>query len=201
MIRRYLCLFYLAIAASIANADDCAILDQESTEYEAALQAMSGHFPVPLDDIEYCGVAGYSKLFKTVVKPYEHFNGWRRHGELECWQLSQHKPGEPYSCGRRIVNRHLDTELQVIVKHPISLQLIDEIFTRIQPELGEDRIEWIEYVPVKCGGAWSAQEYGFVVKLAVTEPQTRHRFSAKKMCSPTPCVGQFEKLSPETWVH
>lgn len=198
---RYLCSFYLLIGALVAQADDCEQLDRGSDAYKSALQAMSGHFPVPLGDIHYCGVAGFSKMFKASVDRYETYKGWNRHGELTCWQLSQHQPGDPYNCGPRIVNTHDKTSTQVTVKHPVPIELIDEVATAMEPELSDDDMEWIEYVPVECGGSWSLGEHGFVVKLKVTKPQTRRQFSARKVCSPTPCVWVINELTPETWVN
>jgi len=193
--------FYLLVCSLIAQAADCTKLDQESDSFKLAYQAMAGHFPVPLEDIEYCGVAGYSKLFKGQIGSYETHESWDRYGELTCWQFSDHKPGEPYNCGRKIINSQGKTDTTVFVKHPIPLQIVAEVTTAMALEVSSDQVEWIEYVPVKCGGAWSLGEHGFVVKLKVTKPRTRRQFSARKICSPTPCVWVTAELAPQTWVH
>jgi hypothetical protein len=181
---------------------ECSALQPESEAYDIAKSAMSGHFPVELEEIENCGIHGFSALFKAAVETYETYGGWTKAGNLRCWKLSQHKPGEPYSCERKIITVHEESSTVLVSEYDIPLPVIREASLAMNQVLGDaDQVESIDYVSVPCGGAWSIESDGFLLKLKPREPGVRPQFLATKDCSPTPCVWQIEELEPERWVH
>ncbi len=194
--------FSLLGVAGMLHAQECAIIPRESDAYREAKAAMTGHFPVELEGIEHCGVFGHSRLFTAIVETYQSYEGWSKSGELSCWQLSQHQPGEPYNCGRTIVSQHRHSGIRLTSKHDIHLPVIDEAALGLRRQLADsDEIQSMDYVPVPCGAAWSIDEYGFTLKLEPREPGVQRRFLAKKDCSPTPCIWSFEEIEPRRWQH
>ncbi|MCB1683816.1 MAG: hypothetical protein R3E82_13400 [Pseudomonadales bacterium] len=198
---------WLAIALLVSLpvqglASDCVLLNPDSDAYGLAKRSMSGHLPVDLTEIEDCGVAGYSRLFKATVDVFENHEGWARSGSIRCWQHSRTRAGDPYHCGRTILNSNDSLGVRLVSRHDIPLPVVaDAAVAMIQKLAGEDELTWMDYVPVDCGGAWSIDGHGFLMKLKSREPGSRRQFLAKKNCSPTPCQWDIEEIDPETWVN
>jgi len=202
MIGRWLASLAVISIAGIVHGAECSLIPPETEAYGIAKSSMSGHFPVELQEIKYCGVHGFSALFQATVETYETYGGWTRAGSLRCWKLSQHESGEPYSCERRIITAHEESSTELVSQFEIPFRIIGEAVQAMSQVLDDaDQIESMDYVPVPCGGAWSIETDGFLLKLKPQEPRVRRRFLAIKDCSPTPCVWQVEELDPERWVH
>jgi|GEM_PF-4267554 len=196
MILRWLLFLALACTAFSAQTEDCATLDAESDAYREALEAMSGHFPVPLKLIKDCGKQGFSKLFKAKVPVYESEQGWSKSGSLGCFKFSQHKEGEPYSCGRSIVSTHAESGFEITSNYEIALATVDEVVSAIRDIMLENEVtQHMNYVVVKCGGTWSLSEHGFSVQVRSTVDSSTRHFYATKNCSPTPCLWNFEETT------
>jgi hypothetical protein len=184
--------------AGVGQADECANLLAKTAAFDAANEAMSGHFNVPLASIQYCGVYGWSKLYTASVDTYQKYKGWEKSGELRCWQFSDHVAGTPYGCGRKIISAHSESQIEIVSKYEIPLEIIDEAAFALDERLTEgDEIESMDYVPVDCGGTWSIAKHGYMMKLKSVEQGVTRRFVVKKNCSPTPCLWEVEELKPE----
>ena len=221
LINAVVCIAIVSIASvsvrSTAEENDCPNLEPDTDAYREALKAMSGHFPVPLESIQYCGMKGYAGLFAASVPIYESGAGWSRSGSLRCWKFSEFEEGHPYRCGRRIINTHSQSGTNLATVHPIPLNTLDEIVAALQDRLasidaqakidretpdsagtaritGIARIEWIEYAVVTCGGAWSIGENGFKVQIRPRSGDAWRAHIVKKDCSPTPCQWTIEEL-------
>lgn len=202
MIGRWLVSLVFIGIAGIVHGTECSLILPESEAYDVVKSSMSGHFPVELQEIEYCGVHGFSALFQATVDTYEIHEGWTKAGSLRCWKLSQHEVGEPYSCERKIISAHGESSTELVSGYEIPLPIIGEAVLAMSQVLDDtDQLRFIDYVPVPCGGAWSIESDGFLIKLKPQEPRVRRQFLAIKNCSPTPCVWQIEELDPESWVH
>jgi hypothetical protein len=64
-----------------------------------------------------------------------------------------------------------------------------------------DLVESMDYVAVNCGGTWSIGTHGFLLKLKSQEQGKRRKFSARKNCTPSPCVWAVKELEPERWMN
>lgn len=92
-------------------------------------------------------------------------------GQLRCWQFSQHEPGEPYNCGRKIISAHSQSGINLASEYEIPLSIIEEATFALAELLAEgDEIESMDYVPVHCGGTWSIDRHGYVLKLKSKKP-------------------------------
>lgn len=199
--RSFVGLFLFSIAGAV-HSEDCSILEPESDAYRTAKKAMSGHFPVELVDIEYCGVLGYAGLFTASVDTFQTNGGWAKSGKLRCWLLSRSEPDAPYSCSPDIISAHSNLGIELKSRYDIPLPLVGEAATALNELLVEgDEIESMNYVHIQCGGKWSIGHHGFLLKLKSQEPGVRRQFSAKKDCFSTLCVWEVEELEPERWVN
>lgn len=193
----------LLLSNSISGyASECEVLQPGSEAYQYANQAMSGHFPVELSEILRCGLVFRSRLFEASVAPYENHAGWVKSGSLKCWLLSQHVAGEPFDCSRTITSNQGGTGLSITSDYEIPLSVIDEATQALLQVLTEaDEVIEMDYVPVKCGGAWSVEEHGYLYKLKPQTPGVQRQFVAKKNCSPAPCLWVVLEVEPIRTSH
>jgi len=195
-------------APAVAEVKGCPNLEPDTDAYREALKAMSGHFPLPLEYIQYCGMKGYAGLYTASVPIYDTGAGWSRSGSLRCWKFSEYEAGQPYGCGRRITNTHSQSAASLATVHPIPLSTLDEIVTALQDRLasidasaratteiaGKAKIESIEYVVVTRGSAWSIGEHGFRVQIRPRPGDSWRTHIVKKDRSLTPCQWTIEEL-------
>ena len=196
---RILATLTLLVVTTSAYSKECVQLQRKNPAFDIATKAMAGHFTVELSEIQDCGRAAGPRLFTATVDTYQSHEAWRKSGELSCWQLSQHKVGEPYSCTRKIISQNGQLGTNIESKYEISLGIIDEatvVLTRLLTKA--DQIESMDYIPVHCGGAWTIDSHGYLLKLKSKTRGMQRQFVAKKDCS-GPCFWEIEEVEPKRW--
>ena len=75
--------------------------------------------------------------------------------------------------------------------------MIDEVTQALLQILSvADEVISMDYVPVRCGGAWSVEDHGYLFKLKSQTPGVQRQYVAKKSCSPAPCLWEVLEVEP-----
>ncbi|MFT4826663.1 MAG: hypothetical protein ACI9J0_004610 [Cryomorphaceae bacterium] len=196
---RILATLTLLVITASAYSGECVQLQPKTPAYDIATKAMAGHFTVELSEIQDCGKAAGPRHFTATADTYQSHKAWRKSGQLDCWQLSQHKAGEPYSCTRKIISQNGQLGIEIESEYEISLDIIDEATVNLTRLLTKaDQIESMDYIPVHCGGAWAIDRHGYLLKLKSKTRGMQRQFVAKKDCS-GPCLWEIKEVEPKRW--
>ncbi|MFT6038677.1 MAG: hypothetical protein ACI9TP_001469 [Candidatus Azotimanducaceae bacterium] len=110
---------------------------------------------------------------------------------------SAQRVGPHHSCTRKIVSQNGQLGIKIESEYEISLGIVDEaavVLTRLLTKA--DQIESMAYIAVHCGGAWTIDGHGYLLKLKSKTRGVRRQFVAKKDCS-GPCLREIEEVEPE----
>lgn len=178
---RLACLLLIAFAdAAVAGRFVCEPVDERTPGHSRAVHVLQAALPSAPAEIRYC--RGPSPRWVARWNPFESRDGWRLFATAVCFDRD-----DPVQCR---VERHAAVagSHQVIdLPYPIALDRVIELFAAATRDHPDAEVTEISYEEVTDGGVWSAEAYGYRVRLMEAPDYEGGNIPVYRRACPDPC--------------